>query len=227
MSNHHHWNRAVFVCRTVSLPPCHCHAVAWHLCQCVATAKKSTELHCHSCHSRYLGGYCHYHVATGTIRTALISSVDCHHCHAATATLSLGTCATGLLCLDVTHCHLPSLPPPISLWILTLPISNHHHSNRLDLLCRLPPLPPCHCHSPARQLRYCVTVSMSLTATCHHCHPRYLCGYCHYHVATGTIRTVSISSVDCHHCHPATATLPPAAPSLPKASSATAGATCR
>jgi hypothetical protein len=172
--------------------------------------KKSTEFHYHSCHSRYICGYCHYHVATGTIRTALISSVDCHHCHPATATPSPANCATVSLCLDVTHCHLPSLPRPISRWILTLPISNHHHSNRADLLCRLPPLPPCHCHSLARHLRYCVSVSMSLTATCHHCHSRYLCGYCHSRSPTTTIRTAPISSVDCHHCHPATATLPPA-----------------
>jgi hypothetical protein len=40
----------------------------------------------------------------------------------------------------------------VSLPILPLPYSNHHHSNRADLPCRLVPLPPNHCHSPRPQL---------------------------------------------------------------------------
>jgi hypothetical protein len=43
----------------------------------------------------------------------------------------------------------PIDPIAISLPILPLPLSNRHHSNRLDVTNRPVPLPPCHCHSRA------------------------------------------------------------------------------
>jgi hypothetical protein len=57
------------------------------------------------------------------------------------------------LSIVTTNCHFFSLfyipfPTAISRPILPLPLSFHHHSNRPDLLYRLTPLPPCHCHSP-------------------------------------------------------------------------------
>jgi hypothetical protein len=40
-----------------------------------------------------------------------------------------------------------SFPSPVSRSILALPHSNLDHSHRIDLLYRMAPLPPCHCHS--------------------------------------------------------------------------------
>jgi hypothetical protein len=51
----------------------------------------------------------------------------------------------------------------ISPSILPLPLSNHHHSNRLDLLYPTAQLPPCHCHSPSHHRRFFeILWSMSL-----------------------------------------------------------------
>jgi hypothetical protein len=48
--------------------------------------QKKFKNHCHFFNRLQLCQYCHYQILTGTIRTALISSIERHHSHPATAT---------------------------------------------------------------------------------------------------------------------------------------------
>jgi hypothetical protein len=101
----------------------------------------------------YLCQYCHCHSQTTTIRTALISSFQRHHCQTTTVTPH----ATTMYRQSITHSSTflfekfnPQLCPTISRLILPLPCHIWYHSNRPDLLFPTAPLPPCHCHSSYR-----------------------------------------------------------------------------
>jgi hypothetical protein len=105
---------------------CHCHSLTgtirtalissiqrYHPHPTTATPHAAITFHCLHCHFfslfsqffcvfpklSYLPQYCHYHVHTGTIRTALISSIQRYHPHPTTATPHA---ATTFHCL---HCH--------------------------------------------------------------------------------------------------------------------------
>jgi hypothetical protein len=94
----------------------------------------------------YLCQYCHCHTLTGIIRTAVISSFDCHHCHPATATRS----ATATPSLP----HLPFLHKSTS--ILPLFFSGGLY------LCQY-----CHPHILTTTIRTALISSVD----CHHRHP--------------------------------------------------------
>jgi hypothetical protein len=96
--------------------------------------------------------------------------------------------------------------------VLPLSLSNSHHSNRTDLLYRMNPMPPSHCHSP----RHCHLATASLSTLNYAKSPKLhqLSQYCHCQVDSNTIRTALTSSIDWSHCHPATAT--PRATNLPQ-----------
>jgi hypothetical protein len=159
-----------------------------------------------------LGRYCHWRIHFCTIRRALTPSFEWYHCHTTTATPrdTVDRCNPSPLPLSkkLFKCH--SLLKSIATRsILPLPRCNTYHSTRLDLLFRLVPLPPCHCHPPPHCRPYQSTVSTTVKKiqkiTVIYKPPQ-LCQYCHNHVLTGTIRRALISSFQRYHCHLTTAT---------------------
>jgi hypothetical protein len=115
---------------------------------------------------------CNYHHSNRTDPLRRLTPLPPRHCHS--------PCIHDPLChichihCQISNCHVAT---SISRSILPLPPCNYHHSNRTDLLHRLTPLPPRHCHSP------CIHDPL-----CHICHIH--CQISNCHVATSISRSI-------------------------------------
>jgi hypothetical protein len=132
-------------CRTVPLPPNHCHSCVPCVSGCIFFVVNRRPLPPIFLIRSSLIQHCHYHTPTGTIRTVLIPSIQRYHCHPTTAT-RVSPVPLYALFLSSATLPLPLFKRIVSRSILPLPHSNRYHSNRLVTLYPTVPLPPNHCH---------------------------------------------------------------------------------